>query len=394
MYYIDLTVGLSMRCYKYLILFLSISFSLTSSEFTVASYNCGGLSDHYDYLRAASMQKLMQERYTAEPAQMALNENIQKLALKILFAADPQEKLLAEQEWELKDYQLLFEKITSVPKDLSSPNYLWHQKAEGMITSYKERPIVISDASLLRELHDHCMDLTRSSSFDTLPLLEVRSLMAKRIFANHLSFDIICLQEANYLDNTLFPDNYAVQFSETPGLKSGVAWNSERFELIESLGSPENRGLVVKLRDKESGKSILVASGHITGCNPFCVELDPVTGAPDSAKGDTELQAIVDLFQNTQADLKLIGMDSNVTSLHPRLNILKKAGYQIDYENFIEATCTNPYQVLNTRIDWIAIKGTNLEKGSITNIPVLSVGLNHLQTNISDHKPIAARISY
>jgi hypothetical protein len=72
------------KCYKYIINFLSFTCSvLTASEFTMSSYNCGGLSEHYDYLRAASMQKLMQERYIAEPENMSLNEKIQKLALKL-----------------------------------------------------------------------------------------------------------------------------------------------------------------------------------------------------------------------------------------------------------------------------------------------------------------------
>ena len=92
------------------------------------------------------------------------------------------------------------------------------------------------------------------------------------------------------------------------------------------------------------------------------------------------------------ADFKLIGMDSNVTSLHPRLSILKDNEYTLDYNNFLEPTCTNPFQILNTRIDWITLK-TN-QKSHITNVPILSVGLNSLQTNFSDHKPIGAKISY
>ena len=72
---------------KLIILFIIHSCSiLYASEFTISSYNCGGLSDHYDYLRAASMQKIMQERHIAEPENMELIDKIQKLALKILFS--------------------------------------------------------------------------------------------------------------------------------------------------------------------------------------------------------------------------------------------------------------------------------------------------------------------
>jgi len=79
--------------------------------------------------------------------------------------------------------------------------------------------------------------------------------------------------------------------------------------------------------------------------------------------------------------------------LNPRLSLLRDADYTLDYENALDATCTNPWQVLNTRIDWIAIKSFS-DDALISNIPVLGVGLNSLQTNISDHKPIAAQITW
>lgn len=54
--------------------------------------------------------------------------------------------------------------------------------------------------------------------------------MAKRIFANHLNYDIICLHEANYLDSSLFQGNYQDLFAETthskntgsPGIKNDL----------------------------------------------------------------------------------------------------------------------------------------------------------------------------
>lgn len=368
-------------------------FLLSATEFTVSSYNCGALSDHYDYLRAASMEKLMQERYVAEPENMSLNEKIQKIAIKILFSPDSNEKMQAQQEWEQKGYQKLFEYLTSSPLDQGSINTVWNTKADNTISTYKVRPIVIFDEKVNQMLDEHLGDLTNHNKASRQEkLYEARHLMAIRTFANHLNYDIICLQEADYLNASVFPANYEFLFSETKHSKNGVAWNKERFELIESLGNILGRAFAVHLRDKETGKTVLVASGHISGCNPYRIEKDPNTGISDSAKGDGELQAVIDLFDHQEADLMIIGMDSNVTSLHPRLNILKDADYKIDYENYLEPTCTNPYQVLNTRIDWIAVK-SNL-KTSISNIPVLSVGLNSMQTNMSDHKPIAAKISY
>ena len=51
---------------------LSMPLPSAATEFTLASYNCGALSNHYDHIRAVAMQKLMQERFNAESAEMAL----------------------------------------------------------------------------------------------------------------------------------------------------------------------------------------------------------------------------------------------------------------------------------------------------------------------------------
>lgn len=56
-----------MSNFKFFTLLVLVSLhSLYATEFTVSSYNCGGLSLHYDYLRAVNMEKLMQERHIAE----------------------------------------------------------------------------------------------------------------------------------------------------------------------------------------------------------------------------------------------------------------------------------------------------------------------------------------
>jgi hypothetical protein len=377
--------------------FLCLAFSasiLSAAEFTISSYNCGGLTEHYDYLRAVSMQKLMQERYTAEPLQMSQNEKIQQLALKILFTTDPHAKLLAQQEWDQKNYQTLSAHLTAAPTDPNSPNKAWNAKADQMLSSYLIRPVAIYDEEMQRTLFQYLQTMSPDKNANLQEqLLEARSAMAKTIFERDMRFDIICLQEASYLDASMFPEKYQVLFTDSSHSVNGIAWNKQRFELIESLGNILNKGFAVHLLDKETSKTILVASGHISGCNPYRVEIDRRTGTADSAKGDHELKTIIELFNEREADLMLIGMDSNVTSLHPRLNILKEAGYRLDCEQFIEPTCTNPYQALNTRIDWIALKTDSIE-AALTNIPVLSVGLNSIETNISDHKPIAAKVAY
>lgn len=377
-------------------LVVSASFALVATEFTVSSYNCGGLTEHYDYLRAATMQSLMQQRHNAEPEKMALNEKIQKVALKILFGKNSQESALAQQEWDHEGYQQILEQLVKNPNEESSANAIWNTKAEEMITPYNIRPIILHDKEVSEVLQEHISDLTRGrSTADTMESLkQARAVMAQRIFSHYLKHDIICLQEADYLDAAMFPDNYEVIFSNTQHSVNGIAWNKERFKLLETVGKIMGRAYAVKLQDNETGKTLLVASGHITGCNPFQVDIDPKTGIADSAKGDNELKGVVELFDGLNADFKVIGMDSNVTSLHPRLNILKAAGYQLDAENYLEPTCTNPYQVLNTRIDWISLKSKSATPASIVNIPVMSVSLNNIHVNMSDHKPIAAKVSY
>lgn len=320
----------------------------------------------------------MQERYNVEPELMSRFEKVQKLAAKVFFAKnakDAQQKL-----WQ--DNQPFWERITQSPLLAESPNRLWFEKSSDMLSSYQARPIVVRDVEINLMLSEH-LDLD----------VRIES-MAKNIFKHQLKYDIICLQEANFLTNESLPATYQVMLADTSHSINGVAWKKERFELIGTIGNIMDKAFAVHLQDKQSGKTVLIASGHISGCNPFCSQKDPVTGIADSAKGDRELAHLIQLFDMTTADIKVIGMDSNVAATHPRLLLLKDAGYCVDAENFLEPTCTSPYQLLNTRIDWIALKSTADLKTSITNIGVLGVGLNSLETNVSDHKPIAAKIQY
>ena len=360
------------------IILLSCSY-LSAAEFTISTYNCGGLSDHYDYLRAACMQKIMQERYSAEPENLALLQKIQTVALRLLFSPDNEERLAAQIEWNIKNYHKIANNSTSSPDQSDSPNASWNQKVDAMITSYRVRPVTISDLEVNELIQSHIHDSN---------LTKAREIMAKRIFTHHMKFDIICLQEADYLDSSMFPEKYEVLFSSRAHSVNGVtSWNKDRFEIKSPPGNVQDSAFVVELLDKETGKTLLVASGHLTGCNPY----QPVQN--DSAKGDSQIKQLIDTMNNYDSDLKIIGMDSNVTSLHPRLAILKNAGYELDFEHFLEPTCSSPYQVLDTRIDWIFLKDQT-NSATIVNIPVLSVGLNNIVNNISDHKPIAAKIHY
>ncbi len=157
-----------------------------SEAFTISSYNCGGISDHYDYLRAAAMQRLMQERYAAEPQNMALNEKIQALALKILFAPES-DKRLAKQEWNEGGYQELIEHLSAAPSDNGSVNEIWNKKSNEIITNYKIRPVVIHDEMMTQMLNEHLNDLSGKEWPEGLT--DTRAKMAKRIFAYELPYE-------------------------------------------------------------------------------------------------------------------------------------------------------------------------------------------------------------
>lgn len=367
--------------------------NLSAEELTISSYNAGGLQNHYDYLRAVVMEKLIQERYVQEPEIMALNERIQAVALKILFSSDEIEYSLAKEEWDQKGYEKIISKITQSPLNPDSLNNKWFEKSNSMITDYKTFPTIIFDKEVEEKLAHHIKEHSQDEKTNFLNLIEkTRSEMAKTIFKYHLNQDIICLQEADYLKKELFPEHYEGAFSNTSHSVNGILWNKNRFELVKIVSANSSRAFVIKLFDRISEKSILVASAHITGCNPYYVQKDPVTGKPDSKKGDLELATLIHLLDQEESDLKLIGMDSNVTSLHPRLQIVKDNSYQMDSNHYIEPTCSNPNQIINTRIDWLVLKSTT--PATIINIPVPSVGLNNMLTNISDHKPIAAKVNF
>ena len=373
-----------------LVLLVNLTF-VSAASFTVSSYNCGGLSDHYDYLRAATMQQLMKERYRQESQQMALKNRMQAIFLKMIMA-NSQEEIEDEcREWNEGNYGKLFWDSIS-----ESSNISWNHKVNQMITPYNVRPVVIFDERVSNFVKRHLQEITGDMVSELPELLRNgRYMMAKKIFSEHLNQDIICLQEADYLDESVFPDNYEVRFSESDHSVNGIAWNKDRFDLIKVVGAPLDRGFIIKLLDKVDNSIVAVASAHLTGCNPYKNEINPDNGRSDSMQGNLELITIMEwMEEQIDPDLLVIGMDSNVTPHHPRLLNLKRYYYQMDTHNELYATCTNPNLVLDTRIDFIAIRPRRViyDDVSITNIPVLGVDLNNIENNISDHKPVAAEI--
>jgi len=355
--------------------------SLYSTEFTVCSYNCGGLPDHYDYIRAACMGTIMHERYRQEAPLMNQFEEAQRTALAILFASSPKERRAAKKKWEEQKCSQFLKELVS-----DGTTRRWQEMSSQMVTPYDVRPIVIHDENVQKQLLDNSRKVTGyiKGPLTLQGMLYVsQKKMAKEIFSRQITHDIICLQETNYIDVDVLPKTYDMRFSND----TAIAWNRDRFELLDSFDSLE-RASALLLRDRESQESIFVASAHLSGCNPFF----PVES--DSIKGDQELQAVLDTAHGVEASVKVIAMDSNVTATHPRLKLLQQAQYTLDYTNHLEPTCTNPHVLLNTRIDWIAVGQDSLEAPSIANIPIFDIGLNSFRTNISDHAPIATVVGY
>lgn len=319
-----------------------LAFSASAQSFTVCSYNCGGLSDHYDYIRAAVCQLLMEERFELEPQLMEQIAEIEKMAC-------------CGEVWDAN----LYHALTLMPNEKESCNKKWHELYSAAITPYNERPIKVYDKRV------------------SLPddLCAARLTLAKQIFSKEIDHDIIALQETNYLDESVFPKEYEVVLVNDLGL----AWKKERFCYIDTVAVLSRHALVIHLKDLENDKDVLVASAHLTGCNPY--------QGGDSEQGDEQLQDALKVLRRCCGDIKVIAMDSNVTACHPRLNLLADYGYKVDQNSDLEATCTNPYTLLNNRLDWIAILC-----GEPINIPVDGVDLNNPKNNFSDHKPIAARI--
>ena len=361
-----------------------------SNSLTIVSYNCGGLSDHYDYKRAACMEILMAKRFMIEPENMVQFEKIQQLALKIIFEKDTEKLNLARKEWDQKNYSSISKQITLAPNKANSPNAIWYREAEQMISSFKTRPVTLCDQAFLKLKNDlNTLNTDAQGCNLSKKLVNARNSIAKKIFANIFMQDIFCFQETQYLDSSLFPDKYTVHISGEH-CKTGIAWDKSRFTKLKIIDLLTDRGFALSLLDTFSKKIILVTSCHLSGCNPFQVE--DTNGVKDADKGDLELRQILKIVSQQTADLKIIGMDANVTPLHPRLKILKQHNFALDCNNFIESTCTNPSQILNTRIDWIAMQ-SNILSPVIENIP-LQVPLNNTLLNFSDHKPIAAKIRF
>lgn len=398
-------------------------------DFTVASYNCGGLPGSYDYLRSACMQKIMRKRSEQEPQIMAINNRIQELALRRMFSSSL-EQAIVDQEWSVNGYSNWQQWLVQDPKDLESERALldfyegqligenegkfgdgeeadaaqegypigfntsWYKMLQDTITPYHVSPISLYDDEVRRSLVDQARSILGEGAEEDLP--RVRKQMLRDIFEKHLKHDIICLQEANEIDPDMFPEGYNVRIARNPWSKNAIVWKKDRFKCQKIIGNRLQRAFAVCLQDKKTGREIAVASAHLQGCDPFIPRINEGRENYDCTPGDSQLGLLLTTLEQEFPDqIKLIGMDANVTALHPRLYLLKDLGYQVDYSKCIGPTCTNPYQILDTKIDWIALKqGKETDTAVVENLSVEGIHLNEIENNPSDHLPIAAKISY
>lgn len=356
---------------------------LDNQFFTFSSYNLGCLRDHYDYMINARMSILIGERLSLEPMEMALIETIQEVACRRFLSKDSVIRQNAERQWCEFGYEEKLEKLFLPPGSEGSIHQKWYERSQAMMSDFKTFPIEINDSRITEIVKKQAGGL----GFDDI--LAERQRLYQKIVRDTLGTDILCFQEADYMPGDLLPFGYASIASNRGKMIQRIAWNTSRFELVQNIGDiAKEKGLVVILRDKTTAKTVAVAAAHLQGCNPFQRVFD-LNGIPDSKKGDEQLLLVIQALDQTKADVQIIGMDANVTALHPRLKILLDKGYELDGEHFFETTCSSPYFICNTRLDWIAAKGA-----SIINVPVKSVNLNSLCTNPSDHKPIAAKVHY
>jgi len=425
---------------------LSPSVLPLSASFTVASYNIGGRlggnGAHYDRAVAASLGKVMQRREQRETniRDMETIKRIQELSLKMLFAN--QEGMdAAAGEWTEAGYnqdpQWYFRNGRATRNQEAVVEY------NRIISSYmgERASFRVQDQSVREMLNYQPGSMRALSSSKAMPPSEddVCKQQIRGIFRDSLRKDIICIQEANWIDhdvfagseyNSIFTNLPPSETGSTQPPKNGIAWNRNRFDLIKVIESVAKRAIAVQLRDKENGKIVSVASAHISGCDPFyrneqvpnprrarevtapseeeektaevassSLALDSSITQErqriyDSTKGDVELRDLLEKLDQESSDVSVIGVDSNVTSLHPRMGILKELGYQLDYTHYLYPTSTNPNCCLDTRIDWIVVKEGNTPAVSVVNIPVDGVRLNDVSTNVSDHRPIASQVFY
>lgn len=362
-------------------------------SFTVCSYNCGGYIKHYDYLRTACLQEIMRRRFESEPDLMDLIFKIETLALKKLLSTDPKEKKLAENEWVHNNYEKTIDDIAGPIHSLLSPNNFWNKESNRMITPYNQKPTFIYDKDVLEKINKQIQNVTKENRILNFyeALDATRRIMMQQTIQDFLPYDILCLQEVEYIDPSMFPDKYNVLLNKTS--HTGIAWDKSRF--TKATEHHLDKCTVVQLIDNQTNKIIAVASGHIYGCNPFKVEMNSKTNKTDSPKGDRQLRQILNYLNSKTSNIEILGIDSNVTAMHPRLKILKDENFKIDYRKFIGPTCTNPVHLLNTRIDWIALRFSPLHcsSASINNLPV-ELELNNINTNASDHVPIASVVKY
>jgi exonuclease III len=426
-------------------------------SFTVGSYNIGGRmglnGSHYDRAAAACLGKVMslrrgcgseKERSVASRDLETIKE-IQELGLKWLFA--PQEvSNQANQTWMQKRYS------TDLRWYFKNGRATRNQDAaflyNRLIGPYRgERNAFSVNDTEVREILNH-NEGNPEVSFPR-PRLELSEdafckKQLRNIFSTSLRKDIICIQEANWIDHELFVlSEYDSIFTHIPSEgtgatsppKAGIAWNNNRFKFIKVIENVAKRAIAVQLQDKRTGKTLSVASAHISGCHPFypnqlagkvakvkdqsfataqlgelteskeeaqlkgdlvaeSESLDTVEIVYDSTKGDNELRDLLEKLHGVNSDMTVIGADLNTTALHPRMSLLKDFGYELDYTNHLYPTSTNPNYCLDTRIDWIAVKKGSIPSVLIENTPMEGVLLNDVTTNVSDHRPIASRVTY
>ena len=219
-----------------------------------------------------------------------------------------------------------------------------------------------------------------------------RLKLFKGIFKNAIEeyqVQIFCLQEVGLqyeaISGLLEGHGFEACFD---GRDSAIFWKKDDFEFVaDSLAVNEKRQYsVVTLRHLQDGKTVAVASAHLTGCHPVKL-VKTAPGQTEADTGNKDLEVIVEELAPRPVDGRIIGMDANVIPTHERLKTITKEniGFVRDESDDLP---TNYHSLRddcigNICIDYIFARGDDCRVEPVEGFAPPEV--DNLDANPSDH---------
>jgi hypothetical protein len=177
-----------------------------------------------------------------------------------------------------------------------------------------------------------------------------------------------------------------------------IVWDHTKFKLHLQLTVDDKSTLAI-LQHRETSAVISVASAHLHGLDLRIAKFNKVVDYT-VAPGDTQLRTIKEELDKHNAHLRIVGMDSNVTSeiYQPRLDILEEADYKRNTHNgeasptIIDANLKTPEE-----IDFVYGQTDKeqytlqIEEGEVPDALYTLAIPNG--TNPSDHRPVVTKFT-